>query len=94
MLINVQDVEKLAELARLELSTEEKNGLLQDMQGILTYVSQVENAPKSDISEEFTQRNIMREDENPHGSGIYTEAIIAQMPDSKDGFLKVKKILE
>lgn len=94
MSLTIKEVEDLAELARLELTTEEKNGLLQDMQGILEYIGQIESAPKSDMSSEFAQRNIMREDENPHESGIYTERIIAQMPDSKDGFLKVKKILE
>jgi len=35
----------------------------------------------------------MREDESPHESGLYTDDIVAQFPDKKDNYLKVKKIM-
>ena len=39
--MEIKDVEKLAELAKIELSEEEKVKLLADMQGILDYVKQI-----------------------------------------------------
>ncbi len=90
--MNIGDVENLAELARLELSSEEKEGLLHDMEGILAYVKQIEEVKVEDIKHEPEVRNIWREDE-PVIRDFSTEAIIEQFPDSKDGFLKVKKIL-
>ena len=40
--MDIKDVENLAELARLELSMEEKEAMLKDMDSILEYVKQVE----------------------------------------------------
>ena len=40
--MNIKDVENLAELAKLELSADEKESLLHDMEGILGYVKQIE----------------------------------------------------
>ena len=40
--MDIKDVENLAELARIELSEDEKKELLSDMKGILEYVKQIE----------------------------------------------------
>ncbi|MBI2630984.1 aspartyl/glutamyl-tRNA amidotransferase subunit C [Candidatus Nomurabacteria bacterium] len=40
--MNIKDVENLAELARIELSEEEKEALLKDFGGILAYVKTIE----------------------------------------------------
>ncbi len=91
--MQLSDVEKLAELARLELASEEKEVILKDLQAILGYVDQISKAPMSEIKKEHSLRNVMREDENPHAAGIYTEKILAAAPETKDGFIKVQKIL-
>ena len=40
-----------------------------------------------------TMRNVMREDANPHESGIYTEKMLEQAPAREGNYIKVKKIL-
>jgi len=90
--MNIKDVENLAELARLELSMEEKEALLKDMEGILGYVKQVEEVQVGEIKADHTLYNVWREDELSTRE-FSKEIITKQFPDSQDGFLKVKKIL-
>ena len=92
--MNIKDVEILAKLARIELKEDEKKELLSDMDSILGYVKQIENAevdiqPSMLNSENY---NVWRKDEI-QSSEFSHELIMRQFPDSQDGFLKVKKIL-
>ena len=48
-------------------------------------VNQVKQAPE--------HVNIMREDRDSHQPLIYTEKLIDEAPDTKDGYIKVQKIL-
>ena len=90
--MDVKDIEKLAELAKIELSDIEKIALLKDLDGILGYVKQIESVDAPDISQEYINKNVWREDELV--SNVFSrEQIILQFPDSQDGFVKVKKIL-
>jgi aspartyl-tRNA(Asn)/glutamyl-tRNA(Gln) amidotransferase subunit C len=90
--MNIKDVENLAELAKLELSNEEKESLLHDMEGILGYVKQIEEVEVGDIKPTAMHYNSWREDkEEPRD--FSRDSIIEQFPDQQDGFLKVKKIL-
>lgn len=90
--MNIKDVENLAELAKLELSQEEKESLLHDMEGILGYVKQIEEVEVGDVKANDTNYNVWREDTSlPRAYS--RDSIIEQFPASQDGFLKVKKIL-
>ena len=90
--MDIKDVENLAELARLELSHEEKEAMLKDMDNILEYVKQVEELKIQDTKENYSLYNVWREDEIVPRE-FSEELIVEQFPDSKNGFLKVKKIL-
>ena len=90
--MDIKDVEKLAELSKIELTGNEKENLLKDMEEILGYVKQIQEVKVEDIEPEYLNKNVWREDEvNP--SVFSPDLIINQFPDSKDGFVKVKKIL-
>jgi aspartyl-tRNA(Asn)/glutamyl-tRNA(Gln) amidotransferase subunit C len=90
--MNIKDVENLARLARIELSQEEKEGLLADMEGILDYVKQIEALELEDEKTEHDLYNVWREDqEEPRA--FSKKLIIDQFPEEQEGFLKVKKIL-
>jgi len=90
--MDIKDVESLAALARLDLSEEEKKGLLSDMKGILDYVKTIESIEIEDTGARDTLRNVWREDVlEPRD--FSRDLILEQFPDSQDGFLKVKKIL-
>ncbi|MFA6524429.1 MAG: Asp-tRNA(Asn)/Glu-tRNA(Gln) amidotransferase subunit GatC [Candidatus Paceibacterota bacterium] len=90
--MEIKDVEKLAELAKIEISDTEKETLLKDLDGILGYVKQIESIEVKDVNIEYENKNVWREDV-PISSVFSSELIINQFPDSQDGFIKVKKIM-
>jgi aspartyl-tRNA(Asn)/glutamyl-tRNA(Gln) amidotransferase subunit C len=89
--MEIKDVENLAELARIELTNEEKKALLKDFDNILAYVGQIETL-QIETTEEPQVFNIWREDEVVERE-FSRDLVINQFPESQDGFLKVKKIL-
>ncbi len=91
--MEIKDVENLAELARLELSNEEKESLLYDMGGILDYVKQIESVEINDIKPKYDVYNAWREDISKESNEDSSQEIIEQFPHSQNGFLKVKKII-
>ena len=92
--MQLSDIKRLAELARLDMPEEEMMDLLHDFDSILSYVGQVQEVSEGSLTkEEYLLSNVMREDIITNLSGTYTNKIIVQMPDSQDGFLKVKQVL-
>jgi aspartyl-tRNA(Asn)/glutamyl-tRNA(Gln) amidotransferase subunit C len=90
--MQIEDIEKLAELAKIELTDTEKSSLLKDLDGILGYVKQIESVDVPEAELEYSNRNIWREDEIK--SSVFShDLIIGQFPDSQDDFVKVKKIM-
>jgi len=93
MSLTIKDVENLAELAKIELTNEEKDKLLGDMEAILDYVKVIEEVKVPESSVSYPHKNIWREDTPREEKGFSSELIAEQFPDSKNGFVKVKKIL-
>lgn len=91
--MNIQDVDNLAELAKLELMQEEKEKILSDMGGILSYVKQIEDVEVGEMDVEYEHRNICREDEVVVNNDSSYDLVTKQFPESQDNFVKVKKIL-
>ena len=103
-MVELKDIEKLAELSRIRLSDEEKAQMRKDIVSILSYIDQIkqvsaDSGKKSGASstskrvERELVRNVLREDANPHQSGIHTEDVLKNAPGRKGNYLKVKKIL-
>lgn len=91
--MEIKDVEALAELAKIELTQEEKERLLHDMDGILAYVAEIKEIDVPEVEPVYNHRNIWREDEIDTEKYFSLEIITDQFPDSEGGFVKVKKIL-
>jgi aspartyl-tRNA(Asn)/glutamyl-tRNA(Gln) amidotransferase subunit C len=96
--MNIKDVENLAELAKLDMSGEEKEAMLKDMDSILGYVKQIEEVEVGDVKPSYDVYNVWREDLPVSGGQaepreFSKEIITEEFPDKQDGFLKVKKIL-
>lgn len=89
----LEDIKKLAIMARLDMSDAELIEMANDFDPILAYVSQVQEVKQSDNKPNYILENVMRDDIVTNQAGEYTDKIIEQMPDSQDGFLKVKQIL-
>lgn len=95
-MITNEDVQKLATLARIEVKDNEVPGIRQKMEGILAYVSEVQDLAKeevSDMSEAGENHNVFRDDIAPHEEGMYTESLIRNAPDKEGNYIKVRKIL-
>lgn len=91
--MNTTDVQKLADLARLSISDEEALSLSKDMENILGYIKQIEQARVDFIDEPVMLVNVVREDIQEDTNQDTNDQIIANMPDTDGRFLKVKKIL-
>lgn len=92
--MEIRDIEKLAKLARIELTDTEKEKFASELESILGYVSQIQEVATEDKPAEVGGVfNVLREDSDPTESGTYTEKILAEAPDTQDGFVKVRKIL-
>jgi len=97
--MKLEEIKKLTELARIDMSEEEMNGVAKDFDSILAYVGQVQEITKLVSKEEGANNtnlnhiNIIREDVATENKEKYAEKIIKEMPDTEDRFLKVKQIL-
>jgi len=97
--MELKDVEKLAELARIEISSEEKANMLKDFKSILNYVDQIRSVDLSAGSgaEKFDKVNIFREDilstDNLQENRISIDAFVSIAPQKQDNYIKVRKIL-
>jgi aspartyl-tRNA(Asn)/glutamyl-tRNA(Gln) amidotransferase subunit C len=96
-MISPEDVQKLAALARIQLTHDEEVSLAKDMENILDFVAQIQSVSGSEDgvigSTKEKVRNVLREDLHPHQSGIHTEAILHEAPQREGDYIKVKKIL-
>jgi aspartyl-tRNA(Asn)/glutamyl-tRNA(Gln) amidotransferase subunit C len=94
-MIDDKEIEKLARLARIKISKEEAEKLSADIDSILSYVSEIKEAAFSaaqrDAGDEIT--NVMREDKEPHETGLYSDRLLKEAPQREGDYIKVKKIL-
>ncbi len=96
MAISKDEVIKLAELSRLELTPEEVTKMQTEIESILSYVAtvqKVELKDSDDPSPHLQLVNVMREDRDAVLGGVYTDKILDQAPRREGRFVKVKKIL-
>jgi aspartyl-tRNA(Asn)/glutamyl-tRNA(Gln) amidotransferase subunit C len=93
-MITKEEIQKLADLARLSLTEGEKESLRKDIDSILEYVGQIKEAGGETAEPwEPAIRNVMREDVPTGKRGEYTEALVSAAPKHERGHIKVKKIL-
>jgi len=97
MQISDKEIDKLGSLARIKLREVEKKELSADIESILGYVSEIQEV-SSDLDRDMSgdkdnNVNVMREDKEPHESGLYTQKILKEAPDREENYFKVKKIL-
>lgn len=92
--MKLEDIKKLAEMARIDMPEADMEAMAHDFDPILAYVGQVsELSDNIDTKEDYLLTNIMREDKSSNQTGEFIDRLIEQMPASADGFLKVKQIL-
>ena len=95
IMLTKQDIEHLGVLARINISPDEQEGLAKDLDSVLGYVSEVsEVTTEEDVVPRVGDiKNVMREDTDVFPGGGFTDAILANAPETQDGYVKVKQIL-
>lgn len=98
--MTLEDIKKLANLARIDMDEIEMIEIAKDFDAILAYVGQVQEVsklnnrePLHDNPDNYLIQNVMREDMVTNTTGEYTDKIMKLAPNTENGFLKVKQIL-
>lgn len=87
------DIVALAKLARLEVSDAELAKLEKEIPDILAFVATVQKAAAEAPKGEPMLQNVMRDDENPHESGIHTEKLLSAAPVREGDRIAVKQVI-
>jgi aspartyl-tRNA(Asn)/glutamyl-tRNA(Gln) amidotransferase subunit C len=95
MPITRDDVEKTAQLARLDLKEDEKERLVEQLSSILDQIAVIAEVDTSAIpptAQVVALDNVMRADEvRP---SLPPDAVLANAPDREGDFFKVRAVLE
>jgi aspartyl-tRNA(Asn)/glutamyl-tRNA(Gln) amidotransferase subunit C len=100
MSVSEQDVERVAELANLELTNDEKAGMVRDLNAVLGYFSQLNELDTSDVppmlqvveTGSAAATASLRADEVV--PSLSREKVLACAPDTDGVFFKVPKVIE
>ena len=87
------DVIALAKLARLEVSATGLAKLEKEIPSILAFVETIQKANADTENKGEGLRNVMRADENPHESGVYTERLLKAAPTREGNRIAVKQVI-
>jgi len=97
-MITREEVQHIAKLARLGLTEQEVEKYQKELSAILGYIEKLKEVDVSKVeptSQAVLLENIMRKDEKSPAfakSSAGREKLLALMPETKDGYLKVKSI--
>ena len=88
------EIEKIAELARLSLKSDEKTKLGKDLSSILKYIKKLDSLDTENVeptSHVLDLKNVFRSD-IVNSSNVIEEALLHD-PQKEDNFFKVPKIV-
>ena len=93
--MNKEEILKLAELARLNITDIEAEGYKKDFEGILDYIDSIKSVEieLADHCETNLTRNTMRSDDDVYAAGEFSDVLLAEAPDVEGDYFKVKKVL-
>ncbi|MEK7510764.1 MAG: Asp-tRNA(Asn)/Glu-tRNA(Gln) amidotransferase subunit GatC [Patescibacteria group bacterium] len=89
-----EDVKKLAALARIQIPDESLDSFTREFDAVLAYVGTLDELALShDTPSAGVVRNVLREDGDPHATGVHTEKLAAQFSRREGNHLSVKQII-
>ncbi len=95
MILSIDDIERLAKLARIKLSNEEKEKFGEQMSSILDYVDQIKEVDTSMVKEKTHLKglnNAFRNDQVTASCEV--KKSIDQFPDKAGNLNKVKAVMD
>lgn len=87
------DVKALAKLARLDVADDELAKLEEEIPAILGFVEQIQKVSAEIGHPTPEHHNVLRDDSNPHESGIHTRTLIDAAPGQKNDHIVVKQVI-
>ncbi len=95
-MLTKEEVEHIAELARIELTQEETTKYQKDLSSILAYFEQLQEIDTNNvepIGHITGMTNMYREDREEEFGDLGRKEIMENVPDTKDNFIRVKAVL-
>jgi aspartyl-tRNA(Asn)/glutamyl-tRNA(Gln) amidotransferase subunit C len=94
--ITEDDVLVLAKLSRLQFADDEFSAIAKEIESILDYVAQLQSVDLSEYKPTYQVtglKNVMRPDE-PYDYGVTPEELLKNAPATKNGYIKVRRVLQ
>ncbi len=91
------DIDYIANLARMRLTAGEKRRFGSQLKSILSYVEKISELKTDKIPPTFQTtglEDVVREDKTDSGQSLSQREALANSPGKRNGFFKVKKVLE
>jgi aspartyl-tRNA(Asn)/glutamyl-tRNA(Gln) amidotransferase subunit C len=95
MTLTIEEVEHIAQLARLKLTAQEIERYRQQLSAILDYADRLQAVDTTDIpptSSVLPARSVLREDKAR--PGLSREELLKNAPDSENGQFRVPPVLD
>jgi len=96
MKLTKQEIQHIADLARLELTNEELEKYGSQLSGVLNYIDELKEVDTANVAptaQVTGLENIMRNDEVEEWPQDEVEAALAQAPEREGRLVKVKRVL-
>ena len=94
--ISLEEVEHIAELARIKLTKEEKIEFSDELSDILGYIEQLQKVDTSGVepvSQVTGLINVLKEDIVKNCDEDDKKKIVDNFPEEKDGYVKVRQVM-
>ncbi len=94
-MITKEEVQHIAQLARIRIDERDVKKLQQDLSEILEYFTVLQGIDVSQVepmTHSIALENVSREDAARQGSPTLIQKLVGMFPSVRDGFLKVKAI--
>jgi aspartyl-tRNA(Asn)/glutamyl-tRNA(Gln) amidotransferase subunit C len=98
--VSIEDVERVAELAHLELAPEETPRMVHDLNAILDYVAELNElategvTPLAQVSELDGAGGASELRQDVHVPSLQRATVMPQAPETDGAFFKVPKVIE
>jgi aspartyl-tRNA(Asn)/glutamyl-tRNA(Gln) amidotransferase subunit C len=104
--VSIEEVERVAELANLDLDADEKPRMQRDLNAILDYVAQLNELDTSGIEPMAQVSDLLHgaaEQDSGHGESLRLDRLVpsldrarvmAEAPDSDGAFFRTPKVIE
>jgi len=96
-MISLEEVKHIADLSRIDFSTQELKQLQKELFLILNYIDKLKEVDVKGVeptSHSMLVKNVLRKDEAGEMTGDVSNSIVDLAPNKDKGFVKVKSVFQ